>query len=111
MLEDEPIVALALEDVLLDLGFMDVRVSTTIEQAFREIEDRAPDVAILDVNIHGERSYGVADVLRRLRVPFLFATGYGIAEHPEALRSVPTLTKPYSSEDLGSALAAAIAQT
>jgi DNA-binding response OmpR family regulator len=111
MLEDEPIVALGLEDMLLDFGFKDVRVSTTIEQAFCHLEDRAPDIAILDVNIRGERSYGVADALARLGVPFLFATGYGDAEHPQALRSVLTLTKPYSAEELESALVAAIAKT
>jgi CheY-like chemotaxis protein len=106
VLEDEPIVAFALEDMLLDLGFEDVRVATTIEEAFRYLHDRAPDIAVLDVNIRGDRSYGVAEALSTQGVPFLFATGYGDAEHPEALSAVPTLIKPYSSDDLKSALAA-----
>jgi CheY-like chemotaxis protein len=108
VLEDEPILAFALEDMLVDLGFEDVRLAMTIEEAFRCVENRAPDLAILDVNIRGERSYGVANALRGLGVPFFFATGYGNAEHPEALKTVPTLTKPYSPNDFKSALSAAI---
>lgn len=105
ILEDEPIVAFALEDMLLELGFEEVRLATSIEEAFRALESHAPDIAVLDVNIRGERSYGVAAKLSRQGVPFVFATGYGDAEHPESLRTVPTLTKPYSPQDLASALA------
>jgi hypothetical protein len=35
------------------------------------------DWAILDVNLDGQPSYPVADILKRTRVPFAFATGYG----------------------------------
>ncbi len=107
ILEDEPLVAFALEDMLLDLGSKDVRLATTIAEAFGFLDGSAPNFAVLDVNIRGERSYGVAGELSRRGIPFIFATGYGDAEHPEALKAVPTLTKPYSLEDLRSALAAA----
>lgn len=108
ILEDEPLVAFALEDMLVELGSKDVWLATTIEEAFRILASLTPDFAVLDVNIRGDRSYGVADELGRRGVPFVFATGYGDAEHPEALMSVPTLTKPYSPDDLSSAYAAAI---
>ncbi|MDQ1902101.1 response regulator [Paracoccus sp. WLY502] len=107
ILEDEPLVAFALEDMLLDLGSRDVRLATTIAEAMRLLDKYTPDFAVLDVNIRGERSYGVAAELSRREVPFVFATGYGDAEHPETLKAVPTVTKPYSPEDLKSALAAA----
>lgn len=107
ILEDEPLLAFALEDMLLDLGSKDVRLATTIAEAMRLLETFTPDFAILDVNIRGERSYGVAGELNRREVPFVFATGYGDAEHPEALKAVPTLTKPYSTEELKLALTAA----
>ena len=106
VLEDEPIVAFALEDMLLELGFEEVQLATTLEAALRHLEARAPDVAVLDVNIRGERSYGLADKLSGSGVPFVFATGYGNAEHPEALKATPTLTKPYSLDDLKAVLTA-----
>jgi CheY-like chemotaxis protein len=107
VLEDEPILAFGLEDMLLSLGLEQVRLAATIEEARGALGESLPEVAVLDVNIRGERSYALADTLRELGVPFVFATGYGDAEHPEALRSVPTLTKPYSVEDLRAALAEA----
>lgn len=108
ILEDEPLVAFALEDMLLELGAKRVGLATTVADALLLLNDFEPDVAVLDVNIRGDRSYGVAYELRRRGVPFIFATGYGDAEHPETLKSVQTLTKPYSSQDLRSTLAAAL---
>lgn len=108
ILEDEPIVAFALEDMLIDLGFESIRVATTIEEAFRHLDDFTPAAAVLDVNIRGSRSYGVAEVLASRHVAFIFATGYGDAEHPEAFKSISTLTKPYSQEQLRLALQASM---
>lgn len=107
ILEDEPLVAFALEDMLFDLGSKDVQLATTIAEALCYLDGRTPSFAVLDVNIRGERSYGVAGELSRRGVPFIFATGYGDAEHPEMMKSVPTITKPYSLDDLRSALATA----
>lgn len=106
ILEDEPIVAFALEDMLIDLGFETVQVATTIEEAIRCLEDSTPNAAILDVNIRGQRSYGVAAALTTRRVPFIFATGYGDAEHPDCFKAVATLTKPYTQEQIRVALLA-----
>ncbi len=108
ILEDEPIVALALEDMLLELGFQSVSVATTIEEAFGKLDELTPDVAVLDVNIRGNRSYGVAETLIDLNVPFVFATGYGDAEHSKAFMGIRTLTKPYSQQQLRAALIAAM---
>ena len=104
ILEDEPIVAFALEDMLLELGVEEVRLATKIAEARDHLERTTPDFAILDVNIHGERSYGIAELLVKRGVPILFATGYGDAEHPSALSHIPTLTKPYGRDDLQAAL-------
>lgn len=108
ILEDEPILAFALEDMLIDLGFEPIHIATTIEEAFVRLSDTTPGAAVLDVNIRGVRSYGVAEALVVRRVPFVFATGYGDAEHPEAFKTVSTLTKPYTQEQLRIALFAAM---
>ncbi|TGN58626.1 response regulator [Paracoccus liaowanqingii] len=60
ILEDEPLIAFALEDMLLELGLNDVRLATTIAEAFRILDAHTPNFAVLDVNIRGDRSYGVA---------------------------------------------------
>jgi CheY-like chemotaxis protein len=108
ILEDEAIIGFVLEDMLLELGFDQVELTTTMESARQYLEDRAPDVAILDVNIHGQRSYALTDELISRQIPFIFATGYGDAEHPGELKHVTTLTKPYSLDDLRHALDSAL---
>jgi hypothetical protein len=64
------------------------------------IASEALDGAILDVNVHGEKSYPVAQMLVRQGLPFIFATGYGDSLHPAEYDGVPTVTKPYSLGDL-----------
>ena len=94
ILEDEPIIAMCLEDMLLDNGAQ-VIVSGTVTQALAALGRASPDCAVLDVNLHGEKSYPIAHELGRKGVKFVFASGYGAAEHPSELAHVTTLTKPY----------------
>ncbi len=103
VLEDEPIIAFALEDMLLDEGAT-VTLATSIEEATGKLETVAVDCAILDVNLHGEKSYPIAYMLRSTGALFIFATGYGDAEHPADLADVPTVTKPYAIGQIKDAL-------
>ena len=105
VVEDEPMIGFYLEDLLEALGWQSIGVATRVNQALRLLETETPDAAILDVNLHGERSYPVADLLAARQIPYLFATGYGDTEHPEQHRGVPTITKPYTLHEVESALA------
>ena len=100
ILEDEPIVGLALEDMLLSVGTWQVTLLTRIEEAEAYLATRSPAFAILDVNIHGRLSYGVADRLQDSGIPYFFATGYGDRTHPPRHADAPTVTKPYTTNDI-----------
>lgn len=63
----------------------------------------APYVAILDINLQGEMAWPVADRLRELGVPFIFATGYEAEAIPRAYADVPRAEKPVAVRDFGSA--------
>jgi DNA-binding response OmpR family regulator len=108
VLEDEPILGFALEDMLTELGDWEVEVLTHLDQADAFLDRRTPNLAILDVNIHGRLSYGFADRLLAAGVPYLFATGYGDRTHPEAHLEAPTVTKPYTIQDIARAIGAAL---
>lgn len=99
ILEDELIIAFALEDMLSDMG-AEVILASTVEEAFARLGESEPSLAVLDVNVHGAKSYPFAEELARREVPMIFATGYGDAEHPPHFVSAPTLTKPYNRRDL-----------
>jgi len=103
ILEDELIIAFALEDMLTDLG-ADVVVTSTLEEAFAQVADNDLKLAVLDVNVNGAKSYPFAEELRGREVPIIFATGYGDAEHPPQFAGAPTLTKPYSRQQLAEAI-------
>jgi FixJ family two-component response regulator len=61
---------------------------------------------VLDIDLRGESGLGIAEVLRRRNVPFVYSTGYNGAMVPEALKGAAHLEKPFRVEDLLRAVAA-----
>ena len=106
IVEDEMLVAMNLEDMLLDLGHEVAGIASRLAPALALARDAGFDAAILDVNLAGERSFPVADLLAERGTPFLFATGYGVQGVEERHRTRPILQKPFRSVDLKTALAA-----
>lgn len=104
ILEDEALVAFALEDMLVAFGCEVVGPALRLSQALDLIEREQLDAAILDVNIGGDRSYAIAEELERRSVPFIFATGYGTEGVELKRASVRVLTKPYRRHELESEL-------
>ncbi|HWF78056.1 MAG TPA: response regulator [Caulobacteraceae bacterium] len=100
LVEDEGLVAMMLEDLIVDLGCEIAGSLGTVESALAWIEaGGAADVALLDVNLCGEPVYPVADALEARGVPFAFATGYGEGHDPR-FKDAPLLGKPIRQERL-----------
>jgi CheY-like chemotaxis protein len=102
-----------LEQMLEELGCVVVNLSGTVAQALDQVEKVASkvDIAILDVNLGGERVYPVADALAERDVPFLFATGYGPAGLDDRYPDRTVLSKPYVEASLVNALLQARAKS
>jgi CheY-like chemotaxis protein len=109
VVEDELVIALELEDLLGRLGCEVVEAAPTIKRALRAAERQHPDVAVLDVNLHGERVTPVAEALREQGVPFVLVTGYGRERLPGALQQAPCLPKPVDCSQIASALREVVA--
>jgi CheY-like chemotaxis protein len=107
VVEDEAMVAMLIEDMLAGLGCEVVGPAMRLDHALRLAETGAIDAAVLDINLGGERSDPVADILERRRVPILFVTGYG--RSGRAGRNDRVLQKPYREAELADALRAALA--
>jgi DNA-binding LytR/AlgR family response regulator len=106
LVEDSLIVALDAEDILTRLGVAGSSTAATVEGAFDCIEARRPSVAMLGINLGGRASFAVADRLAELGVPFLFAAGHGEeARLPDNHADVPVVQKPYTFENIASAMA------
>ena len=103
-LEDEPIIALVLED-LLEIAGARACLAETLDEAVTLLDTQEIQAAILDVNVQGQESYPVARLLAEQDIPFIFASGYGDARHPPEFANVPTTAKPYNLADLERAFA------
>lgn len=96
IVEDQLVIAVGLEQIFADAQLDDVRTAGSEQEALRLIEARAPDIAVLDVNLGSGNSVAIADELTRRAIPFLFATGYGdTLSIPAHLREVTVVRKPY----------------
>jgi CheY-like chemotaxis protein len=95
IMEDEALVAMMIEDTLIDLGCEVVGPFSSIERGITAIEHAKLDGAFLDVNLRGEFVYPVADALAARATPFVFVTGYGEAGVHPRFRGTPVLTKPF----------------
>jgi CheY-like chemotaxis protein len=108
VVEDEALVAMLLEDVLADLGCEVVGPAMRLAEGLHLAQMNGLDAAILDINLAGERSYPIADLLEEKSVPILFVTGYGHSGRPG--KSDRVLQKPYRAPELQSALAELLAR-
>ena len=108
LVEDESLVAITVEDMLADLGCTVVASAATLTEALIRVDAGGFDLAVLDVNLDGERVFPAADALRRTSIPFVFATGYGWHGLRSDFRDTPVLTKPYRRTELERALRAAL---
>ena len=102
VVEDEAMIALALEDMLDALGCEVVGVAGTLRTALAMArdDDLPMDGAILDVNLGGEPVYPVAKALAARGVPFVFCTGYGSSGVAADFAHIPALAKPYEQQQL-----------
>ena len=108
VIEDEALVGLLIEDVLVELGCELAGRASRLEEALEKAKSLPFEIAILDVNLNGQPTFPVADVLIQRRLPFVFATGYGPAGIPAAMQTVPILHKPFQQSELEKALLAAL---
>ncbi len=96
VIEDEMLVLMAIEDMLGDLGCASITVAGNVETALNLIAANMFDLATLDVNLNGTRSYAIAEALKDHHIPFAFATGYGEHGVKEGYGDRPVLDKPFS---------------
>lgn len=108
LVEDEALILFTLQDMIEDLGCVVADVALRIEDALAKGAAVSCDVAILDVNVAGERIDAVADLMAARGLPLVFATGYGRPSLPAAHVGRPMLAKPYRPVDVRTALEAAL---
>ena len=110
VIDDDYLIAMVVVDFLEEAG---AEILGPIGQAdeaiaFIRANGTAIDGAVLDVNLHGAKSYHVADALAEQEIGFIFATGYGADAVDGNYRKYPRCEKPFNGDSLVATLAKAI---
>jgi DNA-binding NtrC family response regulator len=108
LLEDDLLLAMDMEDHLLQTGHRIVGPFGRVADALDAIPRNDLAGAIVDLNLHGELSFPVIEMLQERSIPVIICSGY--AELPELksrLRGLPMLPKPWSPQRLDRLMAEA----
>jgi CheY-like chemotaxis protein len=102
--EDEFFVALVVEETLHSLGCTVLGPFADLAEATEAATRETVDAAVLDINLRGEMVYPLAEHLNRQGIPFVFTTGYALADLPERFRVFDCLRKPVDARTLKQAV-------
>ena len=87
-------IALMLEDLLVDAGFEVVGVAGQTEKALALIDSAVFDVAIFDANLAGVSASPAASALTARGIPFIVMSGYLIEQLPDGFLGAHFMNKP-----------------
>jgi two-component sensor histidine kinase/CheY-like chemotaxis protein len=105
LVEDEPLVAMMLADMLSELGHTVDGPHSRLKDAMGSARNGDIQAGILDVNLGGESIYALAEVLSGRGIPFVFITGYSADSIDRRFAHVPVLQKPIEPQKLQAVLA------
>jgi light-regulated signal transduction histidine kinase (bacteriophytochrome)/CheY-like chemotaxis protein len=96
VVEDSFLIVMSLEGVFDDLGWEILGPASRKAEAMILARSEDFDAALLDVNLDGEMIWDVAAVLQQRGIPFVFSTGYDVANVlPSTLVGSPVISKPF----------------
>jgi|APAra7269096613_1048513.scaffolds.fasta_scaffold04953_3 DNA-binding NtrC family response regulator len=106
ILEDEYLIAFDLAEAFEKYGAMIVGPFASLASARAAIENTPElDGAVIDINLRGELSFPIAEMLRERHVPFIFTSGYDQLAIPSSLCQVPLVAKPADAGEVAGLLA------
>jgi len=104
IVEDEIAIALLIEDAVEASGHVVAHSVTNIREAMHVAATGHFDVALLDLNLNGQKAHGLPVTLKARGKPFGFITGYGQAGVLPIFGDAPLLSKPFQEADIGNLL-------
>ena len=108
VVEDDPLIAMEVEELLRAEGCDVVGPAYNVAGALALAERERLDAALLDVNLAGELVFPVAQALARRSVPFVFVTASGVGALDPAYTGHPIIAKPFAPDCFAAEVAAAL---
>jgi CheY-like chemotaxis protein len=100
LVEDEALVAMMIQESLVEFGFQVIGPISTASGALAAAREKHFDAAVLDINLGDGLVYTVAEILEKRGVPFVFVTGYDADSVDVRFSGVPLLQKPIERDML-----------
>ena len=110
VVEDDYVLAMDMRMTLQEVGAKVIGPVGTVRDALRLAATEDIDAAVLDINLHGEFVFAVAERLQDRGVPFAFTTGYEGDILPERFVGTTRHQKPINAEAVVTALAWELAE-
>jgi chemotaxis response regulator CheB len=110
IVEDESLIAMMLEDWIVELGHTPVGPAASVDKALHLVETMKPDVAIVDYNLGRDTADNVSELLTARKVPYALASGDRVLGTDKRFRMQPMLSKPYEFERFNTILTALLEQ-
>lgn len=97
IVEDDALVAMNLQEFVESLGCTVVGPTGRLAEALAMLDSEEIDGAMLDINLHGEMVYPLAERLAERHIPILFCSGYAFTSAvPKRFAHYPQIAKPCS---------------
>lgn len=100
IVEDESLIAMLVEDMLMELGYEVVGVASSLKEGETMVTSKTFDAVLLDVSLQGEKSFPIAEMLEKKGIPFVFSSGFDSTEIGANFSSRPLLRKPFKLSEL-----------
>lgn len=105
IVEDEPLLAMLIEEGVRDLGHDVAGSAATVAQALAALEAETVDMALLDFTLGDDtNSLPVARRLQERGIPFAYLTGHNSLPTGDGVPVAPILMKPFTMDQLEQAM-------
>lgn len=100
IVEDIGMVVIALREMLEELGCIVVGSAARVPEAEKLAREEQVDGVLLDLNLGGDYSFAVADILHEREIPFIIMSGYDVEQLCPKLADEPQMPKPFDRDPL-----------
>lgn len=104
IVEDEPMIAMLVEDSLDDMGHSVMAICSNVDEALAALAKALPSAAILDINLGRQTSWPIARALQSSAIPYMVTSGNADIGFPDDIKPVPILAKPFAHAALEDAV-------
>ncbi|RVT93356.1 response regulator [Sphingomonas crocodyli] len=100
IVEDQPIIAFAVQEMLHELRAEIVGPVKTLAEAIDLVSTQHFDAALIDVWLKGEASFPIGNLLASKGIPFMVMSGLANEGEPQSFQDAPRLLKPFTLDEL-----------